>query len=240
MKKLLFVLAAAALLVACNKNNNEPETPKTDPTKPTQDTTVVIDANPIYNQFKEVLPLQGMTKTNMDATLKNAGWTKYDGTEVYGKSTANTTSEITYVTDSSDVVYMITLSVRPYKLGDTYKPNMDINYVKDVINKIGTNFEMGAGKINCRYLCAYTSIGQRYTNTPSEFAVTFNEGNINGVTVYYLDNNIANWTRPNEGEKAAVYTGVQIGFRSVEQKIDGATNEFSMAFEFTDETKIDK
>lgn len=226
-------------MVACNKNNNEPTTPKTDPTEK-KDTTVVINDNPIYNQFKEVLPFQGMTKTNLDAALKNAGWTKYEGTEVYGKTTANTTSELTFVANSSDIAYKITLSVRPYKSGTDYTPNMNINYVKDVIKKINSNCEMGVDKINCRYLCSYTSIGQKYTASATEFDATFNEGNINGVTAYYLDSKIQNWTRPNQGEKAAVYTGVLIGFRSVDQKIDGKTQEFSVAFEYTDETKIDK
>jgi len=242
MKKLLFALAAVALLVACNKNNgNEPTDPKKDdPTKPTQDTTVVINDNPVYNLFKEVLPFQGMTKTNFESSMQGAGWTKYEGTEVYGKTTANTTSELTYTTVGDGLVYKITLSVRPNKSGASYTPNMTIDYVKDVIKKISSNCEMGTEKINCRYLCAYTSIGQRYTQSPSEFAATFNAGNINGVSVYYLDSRIQNWTMPNQGEKAAVYTGVIIGFRTA-SPIDGSSaSEFNMAFEFTDETKLDQ
>lgn len=240
MKKLLFILAAAALLVACNKDKgNEPTKPTDDPTKPQQDTTVVITKNVLYDQFKEVLPFQGMTDANFTAALASAGWTKYDGTEVYGKQTANTISELNYEKNSSDVVYKVTLSIRPNKSGATYEPNMSIAYVKDLIKKIGSNCEMGADKIDCRYLCAYTQIGQRYTVSVNDFDATFTEGNLNGVTVYYLDSKIENWTKPEQGQTAATYTGVIIGFRDA-TAIDGSsTKEFNLAIDYTDETKKD-
>lgn len=231
MKKLFLVLAAAALLVACNKNNgNEPENP--DP-KPQQDTTVVIQKNVIYDQFAEVLPLQGMAKASLESALTSAGWTKYDGVEIYGKSTDNTTTEFSYKVNSSDVVYEITLNVRPYQSGDKYEPNMTLAYVKDVIKKIGSNCTMGVGKIDCRYFCAYTQIGQRYTANPDEFDATFFDNNLNGVTVYYLDATIQNWIKVvEEGQTQAPFVGVNIGFRTDDSSSD---NEYKMTFVFTDE-----
>lgn len=234
MKKLFLILAAAALLVACDKNkNNEPENP--DP-KPQPDTTVITQ-NLIYDQFNEILPLQGMTKSSLESALTSAGWVKYDGTEIYGKSTNNTTSELSYKVNSSDIAYEITLNVRPYKSGDKYESNMTLAYVKDAVKKIGNNCTMGTGKIDCRYLCAYTSIGQRYTANVDEFDATFHDNNLNAVTVYYLDSSIQNWIKATEaGQSQAPFVGVNIGFHTDNTY---STNEFNMSFVFTDETNVE-
>lgn len=236
MKKLFLILAAAALLVACDTNKtNEPENP--DSRQKPDTIEDVITQNLIYDQFGEILPFQGMAKSSLESALTSAGWVKYEGTEIYGKSTDNTTSELSYKVNSSDIAYEITLNVRPYKYGDKYEPNMTLAYVKDAVKKIGNNCTMGTGKIDCRYLCAYTSIGQRYTANVDEFDATFHDNNLNAVTVYYLDSSIQNWIKATEeGQSQASFVGVNISFHTDNTF---SNNEFNMSFVFTDETNAE-
>lgn len=233
MKRLFFFMAAALVMVACNKNKaDEPTNP--DP-KPQQDTTVVTK-NLIHDQFDEMLPLVGLKKSDYEAAMKKAGYEKYEGTEIYGKSTANTISEVSSSVNGSDVVYKITCSIRPFKNDSSkYEPQMTVEYVKDVIVKIGNNCEMGADKINCRFLATYNQIGQKICSSPSDFEKVLTAGNLNGTKTYYVDAKIEQWNP----ESTVPYVGIIMNVQDAIPVQGSTATEFSVAFEFSDMTKAE-
>jgi len=228
MKKVLLVLAAALVMVACNKKTNEPTQ---DPNTPKQDTTVINSL--IYDQFSEILPLVCMTKTNYEAAMVKAGWEKYSGTETFIKYTDNTCSQVTSLVNSSDVVYQITCGIFPYMTdGSKYEPKVTCKHVKEAVKKIGTTFEMGADKTGCRFLATYNNIGGVINRNPNEFEINMDDNNLNASKTYYLSNDIQSWNP----ESTTPFVGVSMNINSY--NVSGSTaTEYSVAFVFSDMNK---
>ena len=230
MKKLFLVALAAIALVACN-NNQEPVDPTPDPG---QDSAKVITQNLIYDHFKEVYPVIGMDQATFETTLTNAGWSKYEGTEIFVKTTNYTTAELNYELVGENV-YKVTYSVRPYKTdGVTYEQNLTIDYVKDfIINKVGYNFELGTAKTSCRFVASYSQIGGKVCSNTNDFNAYFTSMNLNGSTTYYVSTAIETWTP----ESQVAYVGAKISFR--ESQLEGTSEmEFNVAVELVDETMM--
>lgn len=233
MKKLFLILAAAVLLVACKKENgNEPVNP--DP-KPQQQDTVVD--NPLYNQVMQIMPLVESQKSTFESEMKKIGFEKAEGTETYIKITDNTFSEVTYVANSSDNVYSISCAIRPYAKADVkYEPTMTINYIKDIIKKIGGNCELGVNKINCVFNGSYNQLEQRILFVVGDFQTYFNENNMNGSTTVYLDSQIQNWIF---GEPNPPFVGMQMSIHDANQMEGSNAKEFKLAFTFANMSKAD-
>lgn len=227
MKKLLFILAAVAL-VACNPTT--PEEPE-EPTEPQQDTAFA--ENVVYNQFNDLLPLVGMQLTNAQSTLESKGWTNYENSGIFVLITDFSMSQVNLFSNASDVVWNVTCSISPYTLTPaTYKPQMYCNYIKDAVKKIDYNFEMGQAKTTCRFYATYNQIGAKWCSSPQDFESYINDGNLDATNTIYLDATIQTWTK----ESGAPFTGVQMGVRKT-SPIEGVDiNEYSVAFEFKNET----
>lgn len=231
MKKLFFVVMFAALaLVACKK-----EEPKTDPIVPEPQQDTVFAQNLIYDQFNELLPLVGMPLSDAHRALETKGWTNYEGMGIFIKISDFSMSQVNFMTNGDSVVYDITCSISPYtETPDTYEPQMYCNYIKNAIQKIGDNFELGSTKIPCRFYATFNQIGAKWCSSPQEFESYINDGNLDATNTIYLDSSITTWTK----ESGAPFTGVQIGVRKT-TPIDGVTiNEYSVAFDFKNETLV--
>jgi len=235
MKKLLLVLAAALVMVACKKGN-EPENPTPDPG---QKTDTIIN-NAIYDQFSEIIPLYGAQTSVFVSTLKKAGYIQYDPTLfIFGKINANTRSEVQCDTTAAGTISKITFSIFPYDGDSTkkYESEMTDKLIKDFVKKVSNNFELGVNKTNCRFLASYTALGQKVCSSPSDFDTYFNAGNMKGSKTYYLDSKIQTWAPPTQGQTASPYSGAIMGIQEAAQVAGATETEFSLAFEFKDETQ---
>lgn len=228
MKKLFFILAAAVALAACNPTT--PEEPE-EPIEPQQDTAFA--ENIIYNQFNDLLPLVGMQLADAQSALVSKGWTNYENSGIFVLITDFSMSQVNFVCNASDVVKDITCSISPYTVTPaTYEPQMYCNYIKDAVKKIDYNFVMGQAMKTCRFYATYNQIGAKWCSSPQDFESYINDGNLDATNTIYLDATIQTWTK----ESGAPFTGVQMGVRKT-TPIEGVTiNEYSVAFDFKDET----
>jgi len=229
MKKLFFVAVLATLaLVACKK-----EDPKTDPVDPKPQQDTAFAQNLIYDQFNELVGLVGMPLADVHTAMGAKGWENYEGTGIFIKISDFSMSQVNFFVNGDSVVYNVTCSISPYtETPESYEPHMYCNYIKDAVQKISFNFELGYTKIPCRFYATYNQIGAKWCSTPQDFETYINDGNLDATNTIYLDSSISTWTK----ESGAPFTGVQMGVRMT-TPIQGVTiNEYSVAFDFKNET----
>lgn len=200
MKKILSMAFIAMMVafaaVSCSKDNDS--TKKDDPTPVTPPAYDTITKNPIYDMFSIGKDMLGNTRSNFYQHLTSKGFTEAvpgsgSTCSVYLYQTNNYGVQTTDSVNSQGKIYYISMTIVPvnYKQDNSYVPMLTLDYAKNAINRISSQFNMGS--CNLRFWGTYNESGYRWFETISDLVTNCTDAKFNKTTSIWIDSSLSHY-----------------------------------------------